>query len=201
LGRWRRARHWAWAAAGLGEHRIRDLNDEINRLFRDKRLWEVRIIELGGRNWLTEALATASEADGVELPGSGGYKYFGAAKDLPGVRELFDAGKSQKKKRSRAEIHRRLRVDYFGFRDEEDPVLLKEEAVAEGKMRALEVASWHDAGGEDAPAPKRVASGTESSVAPVLSVATSRLPSEDQIQQRLMEKKKAMILSKYGLSK
>lgn len=29
------------------------------------------------------------DSSGVELPSSGGYKYFGAAKDLPGVRELF----------------------------------------------------------------------------------------------------------------
>ena len=27
---------------------------------------------------------------GKEVPGNRGYKYFGAAKDLPGVRELFE---------------------------------------------------------------------------------------------------------------
>ena len=34
--------------AGLGEFRIRDLNDEINKLLREKRRWEERIVELGG---------------------------------------------------------------------------------------------------------------------------------------------------------
>lgn len=34
--------------AGLGEHRIRDLNDQINKLLKEKRLWEQRIKELGG---------------------------------------------------------------------------------------------------------------------------------------------------------
>lgn len=34
--------------AGLGEHRIRDINDQINKLLREKRLWEQRIKELGG---------------------------------------------------------------------------------------------------------------------------------------------------------
>lgn len=34
--------------AGLGEFRIRDLNDEINKLLREKRHWEERILELGG---------------------------------------------------------------------------------------------------------------------------------------------------------
>ena len=34
--------------AGLGEFKIRDLNDHINRLLRDKRNWEGRIKQLGG---------------------------------------------------------------------------------------------------------------------------------------------------------
>ena len=37
--------------AGLGEFRIRDLNDEINKLLREKRHWEDRIIELGGPDY------------------------------------------------------------------------------------------------------------------------------------------------------
>ena len=35
----------------LGESRIRDLNDEINKLFREKGHWERRIKELGGANY------------------------------------------------------------------------------------------------------------------------------------------------------
>lgn len=35
----------------LGEQRIRDLNDEINKLLREKAQWERRIIELGGPNY------------------------------------------------------------------------------------------------------------------------------------------------------
>ena len=37
--------------AGLGEFRIRDLNDEINKLIREKRHWEERILELGGPDY------------------------------------------------------------------------------------------------------------------------------------------------------
>ena len=40
------------AAAGLGEFRIRDLNDEINKLLREKRHWEERIVELGGTDYM-----------------------------------------------------------------------------------------------------------------------------------------------------
>jgi hypothetical protein len=31
---------------GLGEHRLRDLNDEINKLLRERGHWERRIVEL-----------------------------------------------------------------------------------------------------------------------------------------------------------
>jgi len=37
--------------AGLGEFRIRDLNDEINKLLREKRHWEDRVLELGGPDY------------------------------------------------------------------------------------------------------------------------------------------------------
>lgn len=39
------------SVAGLGEFRIRDLNDEINKLLREKGHWEYRIKELGGPNY------------------------------------------------------------------------------------------------------------------------------------------------------
>lgn len=32
------------------------------------------------------------DAQGYEIPGFGGYRYFGAAKDLPGVKEVFKRG-------------------------------------------------------------------------------------------------------------
>lgn len=37
--------------AGLGEQRIRELNDEINQLLKEKNHWEHRILELGGPNY------------------------------------------------------------------------------------------------------------------------------------------------------
>ena len=74
--------------AGLGEFRIRDLNDEINKLLREKRHWEARIVELGGNDLRKKSRML--DREGKEVPGSHGYKYFGAARELPGVRELFE---------------------------------------------------------------------------------------------------------------
>jgi len=75
--------------ANLGEHRIRELNDEINKLQRTRHYWEIRIKELGGSDFKSGRQKQYIDIEGKELPGTKGYKYYGAAKDLPGVRELF----------------------------------------------------------------------------------------------------------------
>lgn len=122
--------------ASLGESKIRELNDEINKLIKQKYYWEIRIRELGGNVPIGKQFY---DIEGKELPGAPGYKYFGAAKDLPGVRELFQAqddnqiehDKFRKSKRSRHEIYQHITPDYYGFRDEEDGVLLMKEREQE----------------------------------------------------------------------
>jgi pre-mRNA-splicing factor ISY1 len=72
-------------AAGLGEFRIRDLNDEINKLLREKGHWEAQIKELGGPDYARTG-PKMLDHEGREVPGNKGYKYFGAAKELPGIK-------------------------------------------------------------------------------------------------------------------
>jgi pre-mRNA-splicing factor ISY1 len=45
-------------------------------------------LELGGADYRLQNVKVY-DAQGLEVKGNGGYKYFGAARDLPGVRELF----------------------------------------------------------------------------------------------------------------
>lgn len=45
-----------YESAGLGEFKIRDMNDEINKLLREKGHWEVRIKELGGPDYAVNIL-------------------------------------------------------------------------------------------------------------------------------------------------
>ena len=40
--------YFFFLSASLGEHRVRELNDEINKLNKTKSYWDSRIIELGG---------------------------------------------------------------------------------------------------------------------------------------------------------
>ena len=115
--------------AGLGEFRIRDLNDHINKLLREKKHWEDRIKELGGKHY--KGGAKMLDREGKEVPGNKGYKYFGAAKDLPGVRELFESDAPVNTKRTRAELMRDVDAHYYGFRDDDDGKLVPEEVAAE----------------------------------------------------------------------
>ncbi|XP_065861586.1 uncharacterized protein [Euphorbia lathyris] len=132
---------------GLGEHRLRDLNDEINKLIREKSHWERRIVELGGPNYAKHApKMTDLEGNIVDVPnpsGRGpGYRYFGAAKKLPGVRELFEKPPELRKRRTRYDIYKRIDASYYGYRDDEDGVLEKVEVPAQERMRAAAVEEW-----------------------------------------------------------
>merc|ERR1719310_2136994 len=62
--------------AALGEHRLRDLNDEINKDLREKGYWEDQIKSLGGPDYKAQAPQQA-EIYGAELASHSGYKYFG----------------------------------------------------------------------------------------------------------------------------
>lgn len=118
--------------AGLGEHKIRDMNDHINKLLREKRHWERRIIELGGRNYQA---APNNEFEEGNTLGGRNYKYFGAAKDLPGVKELFSKPAKEPPRRTKAELLKLIDCDYFGYRDEDDGIILPLERAAEEKAR------------------------------------------------------------------
>ena len=113
---------------GLTDYEVRDLNDEINRLLREKRHWETRILELGGANYKRAVPSMVDE--GMGRKGAGGYKYFGRAKDLPGVKELF-ATQHREEREERYERFNHLPPSYYGDEDEDDGVLLEEEGRGE----------------------------------------------------------------------
>ncbi|XP_029906880.1 pre-mRNA-splicing factor ISY1 homolog [Myripristis murdjan] len=127
--------------AGLGEFRIRDLNDEINKLLREKGHWEVRIKELGGPDY-GRVGPKMLDHEGKEVPGNRGYKYFGAARDLPGVRELFEKEPAPAVRKTRAELMKDVDAEYYGYRDEDDGVLLPLEAQHEKQAVAEALDRW-----------------------------------------------------------
>jgi len=210
---------------GLGEHAIRDLNDGINKLMREKYHWNRRIRELGGKDYNREerrAMALAEQEDGgtdvqgLSLKGSGGYRYFGAAKNLPGVRELFARHAAKLTKRKRGDVYKYITPDYYGLRDEEDGVLLELESdvAKEGQKKLKECRESHDAAevievkqqGQDNASSNRnelyatdesdgdsddsaLGDGIDSHIA---------VPSQEVVQQVLLQKKKEALLSRFS---
>jgi pre-mRNA-splicing factor ISY1 len=64
----------------VGHDRLRQMNDNINKLIKQKFVYELRILQLGG-----------PDHTGIKIEGSinvNGYLYFGAAKFLPEVKDL-----------------------------------------------------------------------------------------------------------------
>lgn len=83
----------------MTNYEIRDLNDEINSLLKEKRHWESQIVALGGANYKRANMAMVDDG-GREVPGTRGYKYFGRARELPGVKEMFEKGGEYHKHRA-----------------------------------------------------------------------------------------------------
>lgn len=122
----------------LSEYQIRDLNDEINKLMREKTAWEFRIKDLGGTNYLRFGNKVFDER-GNEIPqvitggSKNGYKYFGRARELPDVKELIEQEIKQRKQKQEQVVEERiaytkfreLPADYYGLDVDANPVEYK----------------------------------------------------------------------------
>merc|ERR1719319_1378452 len=192
--------------AGLGEFRIRDLNDHINKLLREKKRWEDRIRELGGKHY--KGGAKMLDREGKEVPGNKGYKYFGAARDLPGVRELFESEAPKEVRKTRAELMKDVDAQYYGFRDDDDGLLVPLELAAEKEAVGKLVLEWkgakegeeeeelymREAKDEEQELREAMAAGKESTV-----FARVKVPTQSDIEEALLRRKKQELLEMYAI--
>lgn len=204
--------------AGLGEFRIRDLNDEINKLLREKGHWEVRIKDLGGPDYARFG-PKMLDHEGKEVPGNRGYKYFGAAKDLPGVRELFAKEPPPPPRKTRAELMKDIDADYYGYRDDDDGILAPLETEEEKRAVATSVGEWSvrkEAGDANAKAaaeeeeeniyavqPDSASEDEEEEMdtdGPARFIAHVPVPSQKEVEAALLQRKKQELLEKYASS-
>jgi len=192
--------------ASLGEHKIRDLNDKINRLFREKKHWERRIRDLGGANYMTndKKLTTDDEV----LLGHNGIRYFGAARYLPGVKEFLQVQakekEGEKKRVTRGELYNRINPDYFGFGDDDDGLLVPLEKIAEERLRTNRIKRWRQKHGvvtakvEGENIKPELPSVSKKNVKAQKSWKSYvNIPTEEEIEQILIQKRKSMLLEKY----
>lgn len=147
--------------ASLEEGQVRELNDSINKLIREKWHWERRIVELGGREHGAGRKRGRGELEEAIDGGTfehNGYFYFGAAKKLAGVEELIRRERDKKEGKEggwmmggegEGGLYRRLDVAYFGYLDEEDGDIVAAEAEAEETRRDKMVREWEKKGGSE----------------------------------------------------
>lgn len=183
----------------LSDYQIRDLNDEINKLMREKWMWEMQIRNLGGPNYMRGG-GRVYDDEGREIPGGGkGYRYFGRARELPGVKEMFEAAARRGRRPAEEEedtgggrggdvAKKNVDAAYFGYGlDEEDGTLLAYEKKKE--KEALE--SMLKRGKEDdvedgwEPLPGDAGDGVE-----------WRLPTLEEVQEELVDRRRRRLLDK-----
>jgi pre-mRNA-splicing factor ISY1 len=180
----------------LSDYQIRDLNDEINKLMREKYVWELRIRDLGGPNYMRGGRVL--DEDGKEVPGGGkGYRYYGRARELPGVKELFEAakesGKPQEEDKSqrRADLLKRVDAAYYGYNlDEEDGSLLEYEAKREADASKALAQQPDDRDESDEPW-ESIPGDTGDGIG-------WQLPTLDQVQEELVDRRRRRLLDKLG---
>lgn len=194
----------------LPEHKLRDLNDLINKKFREKTHWERRIVSLSGPDY-SKIAPKVSDDSGLQVPGGrGAYRYYGAAKKLPGVAELLRSEPPPPPKRTRYEMYKGVDADYYGYRDDDDGLLGSSEALQEQQVRQQALEEWKSreiarrkkamGQGQGALVEKSVAdfiACLERPQAEVLKAHVKNLPEKEALQRVVLEKRKQRLLEKY----
>lgn len=134
-----------------------------------------------------------TDEEGRVIEGGGkGYRYFGRARELPGVKELFEAAKEkpdeEKKKGGEARADLRMKVDaaYYGYNlDEEDGTLLAYEAQKEKEAFETLTAEEEKPNPEWEALPGDVGDGV-----------VWKLPTAEEVEAELLERRKRKLLDK-----
>ena len=149
-------------------------------------------------------------------------RYFGAAKDLPGVKELFEQEVVQTRK-TRAELMKEIDAEYYGYLDDEDFLLLPQEDKCEKEARRLKIEEFKkkmesevmEVSTEDNLVPEDVYNTNEISddEGEEYSLYTEKkknnksqkkkhlvVPSLKEVEEAILEQKKRELLSRYASS-
>lgn len=119
-------------------------------------------------------------------------RYFGRARELPGVKELFESNKPKapdKPLENRADLRRQVDASYYGYNlDEEDGTLLAYEA--EREKEAFENLKAQGDGMSEVgwePLPGDGGDGV-----------SWRLPTSEEVQEELVDRRRRRLLDKLG---
>jgi len=130
----------------LSDYQLRDLNDEINKSLNEKNRWEVQLKSLGGPDYL-RFQGKQFDEDGKDIRGKRGYRYFGRAKELPGVKEILEEESRRLAQGPivvRQDIKHNVDAAYFGYEDEDPELLEYERQVETRRLKEMELAENPD---------------------------------------------------------
>lgn len=135
------------------------------------------------------------------------YKYFGAAKDLPGVRELFEQEPPPPPRKTRGELMREVDANYYGYLDDDDGVLIPLEEKASKEALKKSVEEWKEkltkgelktGGDEDEDMPSVEDKTNDELLAPRF-VSHVSVPTQKDIEDALLRKKKRELMQQFGI--
>jgi len=169
-----------------------------------KKHWERQIKYLGGPDYLNVG-PRITDADGQRAVGTGGYFYFGAARELPGVKELFERIVPEPVKRTRGDMYKCIDANYYGYGDDDDGLLEKLENEQEKSLRQQEhkdyVVAQRLAKRQRLQAlglnQDEISDDEDVEYEEVLK-AHVELPSQEEIERTILAKRKQALLDKYG---
>jgi pre-mRNA-splicing factor ISY1 len=135
------------------------------------------------------------------------YKYFGAAKDLPGVRELFEQEPPPPPRKTRGELMREVDANYYGYLDDDDGVLIPLEEKVSREALKKSVDEWKEklkkgeinTGGEDDDEENTPMADDDELLAPRF-VSHVSVPTQKDIEEALLKKKKKELMEQYGIN-
>ncbi|EPY51608.1 complexed with Cdc5 protein Cwf12 [Schizosaccharomyces cryophilus OY26] len=133
-------------SAQLPDYQVRDLNDAINQLMREKHAWEIQIRDLGGINYIYSKAKLFAD-DGEKIGEIDDYRYYGRARELPGVKELFEADMTFVPERLRKQEMQQRQLDawYYGYTPLEEEASLQdyEKTISDQRMERLSQERTH----------------------------------------------------------
>lgn len=154
----------------LPEHEIRDINNHLNKLHREKRAWEYHIKELGGNDYINYG----NQVQGLNVKGT---RYYGRARELAEVKQLAGSQTKETKKTPQKKVD----LAYYGVYDDEcwvSPICVDREAVMTEINSAL---------------------GEKLLPAPFKPLETKELPTSDDVERWIVEKRKQELLAQLGV--
>lgn len=108
---------------------------------------------------------------------------------MPGVRELFEQEPPLPPRKTRAELMKDIDADYYGYKDDDDGIILPLEQKSEQEYRELLMEEWKEKGNNKEAEPPAAEEEPQTS--------QMHIPSQSEIQEALLLRKKQELLEKY----